>query len=129
MRGTEAGTTFAASSIHATSLALRETGAVHSWATRSRAKAFFTTKAGPSVSTFQMSDATPPVSGINLGSHPTDTRPERIRNSKSCARSLSKTQTPRPFCEQPLAFGLFPGCGRGAQCHPILGLKELDRLP
>src|SRR5580658_10043355 len=68
IRGAEFGATRAASNIHSTSLLLRDTGAFQTWATRSFGKAFLITKTPFGVSTFQMSDATPPVSGVKIAS-------------------------------------------------------------
>src|SRR6478752_4370127 len=81
--GTLSGQCLAAKLIHAHSYALRSTGAYHSFATLSRGSAHLMQIVRPGKSTRQMSDDTPPGSGVHVAQSPGRASPARSTNARS----------------------------------------------
>ena len=102
------GTARFASMSQPTSLALRETGAFHSCATRRRASAFLTTKLRSPTSTRKISDATPPVERHEphrlAGPHQSDRSrnyaDRRIGRRPATSHWLPGRASPSPASEQ-----------------------------
>ena len=82
-RGTASGATSPATRIHSTSLWLRATGAFQSAATFSFASACLTQKLPPATSIREISEDTPPSSGVTVTRAPGGTRPSRSSASRS----------------------------------------------